>query len=250
MRLGNMIRKQLKRMINTHIHRTVPHGVDFIEDITKLLPMYDGKTVFDVGANIGQSARFFLDKFPHSHIYCFEPVSSTFRQLQRNMKGVERVHCYQFAFGSQKRAVKMVLQDRSTRCFVLEQPEELANKDLTTESVDQITLDEFCQMNEIDHISFLKIDTEGGDLEVLKGAAGLLNRQKVELVQVEAGMNPANHRHISFESLKTFLESHGYFLFGIYEQKNEWPTKEPHLRRTNPIFISQKAIEENRMLQA
>jgi len=83
-------------------------------------------------------------------------------------------------------------------------------------------------------------------MEVLKGAVNMLTWQKIDLVQVEAGMNPRNRRHVPFESLKAFLESYEYFIFGIYEQVHEWPTGEPHLRRTDTIFISQRLIEMNR----
>src|SRR3990170_1501252 len=139
------------------------------------------------------------------------------------------------------------IQDRSDMFFLLGQSKEsLMNNDVTTESVDIVTLDEFCHTKRIDQINYLKIDTEGGDLEVLKGAVNMLTEQRIDLVEVEAGMNPSNNRHVPFEALKEFLESHRYFLFGIYEQVNEWPTREPHLRRTNPLFISHRMIEMNR----
>ena len=137
----------------------------------------------------------------------------------------------------------MALQGSSDMFFLLGQSKESPiNKDVPTESVDIVTLDEFCRTKRIDHINYLKIDTEGGDLEVLKGAVGMLTEQRIDLVQVEAGMNPTNSRHVSLESLKAFMESHMYFLFGVYEQENEWLTREPHLRRTNPVFISQQMI--------
>lgn len=62
-------------------------------------------------------------------------------------------------------------------------------------------------------------------------------------------MSPSNARHVPMESLKPYLESFGYALFGLYEQVHEWPRGEPHLRRTNLIFISQQLIENNRMNQ-
>ena len=74
----------------------------------------------------------------------------------------------------------------------------------------------------------------------------MLTEQRIDLVQVEAGMNNSNKRHVPFETLKDYLQSHGYFLFGVYEQVSEWPTKEPHLRRTNLAFISRRLIEANK----
>lgn len=246
MRLKSIVHKLVEQLTGTHIYRSLPHGIDTFQDIANLLPMYQADIVFDIGANIGQSAKLFMARLPNSRIYCFEPVSDTFHQLQSNLKGKNNVDVYQLAFGSSTSTGEMVLQDNSTMSFLLDQSKQaLTNKNVQTESVDIVTLDSFCLTKKIDHISYLKIDTEGGDLDVLKGAVGMLTEQRIDLVQVEVGMNPANKSHVSFESIKEFLESHGYFLFGIYEQIKEWPTGQPHLRRTNPVFISKQMIEMN-----
>ena len=244
MGLRNKLKKLVEQLTHTHIYRTLPRGIDIFQDIANHLPAYHADIVFDIGANVGQSAKLFLSAFPIPVIYCFEPVSDTYRQLQINHKGNNHVKCHQLALGSSKNRGKMVLQGSSDMFFLLGQSNEAtANENARNETVDIVTLDDFCSTKHIDHINYLKIDTEGGDLDVLKGAVGMLAEQKIDFVQVEAGMNPANTRHVSFESIKAFLESHQYFLFGIYEQVQEWPTGKPHLRRTNPVFISQKMLE-------
>jgi hypothetical protein len=113
------------------------------------------------------------------------------------------------------------------------------------EDVERETVDEFCSDRGIDHIDFLKIDTEGHDLEVLRGSERLLSEQRVDVVEVEAGMNIGNKRHVSFADLDQYLQERNYFVFGIYEQVNEWPIHRPQLRRTNPIYISRRVIEAN-----
>lgn len=70
----------------------------------------------------------------------------------------------------------------------------------------------------------------------------MLKEQRMDFVEVEAGMNASNKRHVSFEALKDYLESRSYLLFGIYGQVHEWPTKEPHLRRTNAVLVSRRMI--------
>ena len=69
--------------------------------------------------------------------------------------------------------------------------------------------------------------------------------QHIDFIEVEAGMNPWNERQVPFEILKAHLESKNYFLFGIYEQVHEWPTKAPHLRRANAVFLSERLIQAN-----
>lgn len=247
MSVKSKAKKLVEQLTNTHIYRSLPRGIDLFQDIANSLPTYRVDIVFDVGANVGQSSMIYLARLPMSHIYCFEPVSDTFRELQDNLKANERIDCYQLAFGSSTGKGKMSLQGSSDMFFLLSLSKESPmNSDLTTETVEIITMDEFCQTKGIEQINYLKIDTEGGDLEVLKGAVNMLTEQRIDFVEVEAGMNPGNNWHVPFETLKEFLESHSYFLFGIYEQVSEWPTKELHLRRTNSLFISHRMIEKNR----
>lgn len=54
-----------------------------------------------------------------------------------------------------------------------------------TESVELNTVDAFCAERAIDRITLLKSDTEGNDLPLLQGAAGMLQNQQIEVVQFE-----------------------------------------------------------------
>ena len=47
------------------------------------------------------------------------------------------------------------------------------------------TLDMYCSQNEIPFIDILKSDTQGFDVEVIKGAQGLLNARKIRLIYLE-----------------------------------------------------------------
>jgi hypothetical protein len=53
--------------------------------------------------------------------------------------------------------------------------------------VDVSTIDLFCNENEISHIDFLKIDTEGEELNVLLGAKSFLEQKRISIVQFEYG---------------------------------------------------------------
>ena len=246
MSLLGKLRRAAEKLTGTHIYREIPRGLDFAQDIQHALPHFRARVIFDVGANVGQSATLLSAEFPESQIYSFEPSADTYEQLQRNFQHHDRVHCIQMALGSAKKTAKLALDGSSDRSFLVTESSQTDQQNTDSETVQVDTLDSYCSANKIDRISFLKIDTEGGDLDVLKGATNLLTEHRVDIVEVEAGMNPKNDRHVSFETLKEFLESHGYYLFGIYEQVNEWPKRAPNLRRTNPIFLSQPIIDQNR----
>jgi FkbM family methyltransferase len=242
------IRRLCEKLTGTTIKvfRDLPRGIDPFDDLANYLPKLRVRTVFDVGANIGQSADIFQSRFPASTIYCFEPVEDTFRQLQSSFRANDRVFCFRLAVSSSKGAGKMVLSETPEMKYLakpLFTGEAALIADL--EDVETETVDGFCGDRGIDSIDFLKIDTEGHDLEVLKGTERLLAEQCVDVVEVEAGMNIENKRHVGFADIDRFLQERDYFLFGIYEQVNEWPNHRPHLRRTNPIYISRRVIEAN-----
>jgi FkbM family methyltransferase len=220
--------------------------MDLFDDIKTHLAKLDVKVVFDVGANIGQSAQSYRKNCTGSKIYCFEPVEETFQQLLRTVQGYDNILSFKLALSAAKGTGMMVLEGNSDLFFLLNTYRNgQVNGGARLEEVNLETVDEFCAEHQIDCINLLKIDTEGGDFDVLKGAGDMLSRHQIDVVQVEAGMNSKNKRHVPFDIFSKFFEQRHYFLFGIYEQVNEWPTKEPHLRRTNPVFISDRVIKAN-----
>jgi FkbM family methyltransferase len=235
----------MEKLTRSHIYRILPRGVDLLYDITLLLPRYIPTNIFDVGANVGQSSRQFVERFPKAQVFCFEPVSSIFTKLQKNMANFDNINFYRLAFSNVKGRADIHCEN--TRSTI--HPLCLDEMPYITENVEYIeldTIDEFCHRENIRKIGILKIDTEGHDLKVLRGAENMLNVHLIDIVQVEAGMNPLSSKFVPFEEFKNYLESRGYYLFGIYEQVNEHYTGEPHLRRINPVFISKSVIDMNR----
>jgi FkbM family methyltransferase len=214
------------------------HGLSLYEDLARRLYQFHPGVIFDVGANIGQSARKFRSRFPDSEVFCFEPVESTFAELQAALAGDGRVRLFPLALGASCGSARIQLQERSDNNSLRRSAEEdqSPRDDLPSETVEVITLDDFCAQHDIPQIDLLKIDTEGYDLEVLKGAENILRNAGVTLIQVEAGMNPFNTKHIPLHDLQEHLEARGYVLFGLYDQTPEW-SGVARLRFCNAVFI-------------
>ena len=236
---------QIRRIGSDGILRQMPFGCFVAQDISLRFPNYRFKTIFDVGANKGQSVKNYISEYPSAVIYCFEPIKESYEQLLRNVDNKNQVLCFNLAFGDLSGKGSMISNGSSTMNRLINDEIESFGDIQKIESVNISTVDEFCNANEINNISYLKIDTEGEDLNVLKGSKNILSTKIVDFVEVEAGMNPNNKHHVPFEDLKKFLEGHNYFIFGIYEQQWEWPEDKPNLRRTNTVFISEKMIQNS-----
>jgi FkbM family methyltransferase len=235
----------VEKLTHAHILRVLPRGVDPFYDLSNCLPHLKMEVIFDIGANVGQSCRTYIERAPGSQIYCFEPVEQTFSILQNNFREHERVHKFKLAFGAIRGKGNMCVEGPSDLFFL----EKFATESVAGATLEEVTIDtidQFCRDININHINYLKVDTEGGDLDVLLGAKNMLQSHLIDIVDVEAGMNPKNQKHVKLEILKNFLEEKNYFIFGIYEQIHEWPSKEPHLRRVNAVFISSDIVANNK----
>ena len=213
-----------------------PRGADLFQDVREFLPRLAVRTVFDVGANVGQSAREYLAAWPDAVIHSFEPLPSTFERLRDELRGEPRVTPVAVGLSDREGTAHMDPGASSDAARVTDGPGEKAA---------MTTLDAYCRGAGVERIDFLKIDTEGHDLKVLEGGGEMLARDAVALFQVEAGLNPGNDLHVPLERLKAHAEARGYRLFGLYEQVWEWPTGEPHLRRSNAVFASPATIAGN-----
>jgi FkbM family methyltransferase len=208
-------------------------------DIKQRLPKLHPNIIFDVGANRGQTVRALRAHYPDAVIHAFEPVSSTFTHLRNRYNAEASVRLNKLALGAQSGVAVITANAASTGNKIV-----TAGKGVT-EEIFVTTGDEYCSSHEIPHVNILKVDTEGFDLNVLKGFSRMLSDQAIDLIQVEASMNATNRKHVPFNDFVLFLSDKRYYLFQIYEQTFERDGR-PIMRRSNPVFCSARVAEDNR----
>lgn len=86
-----------------------------------------------------------------------------------------------------------------------------------TITVPAVSIDQYCSSNSIERINLMKIDVQGGELRVLKGSAGMLGAQSIDIVLAEAFMLAFYDEAPLFDELITFMASFGYRVRGLYE---------------------------------
>ncbi len=209
-------------------------------DFAAFLPEATIDVVFDIGANVGQSTRQFRRRFPEARIWAFEPVPAAFGELKQAVGDDPRTRTVPAAFGAQPG--KGFITADGTRP-VNHLVEESAG--VNVEPVRIMTGDAFCEARNIERINFAKIDTEGHDLEVLKGFDGMLRDHRLDLVQVEAAMTPRQPQHVPLNAFQEHLQPLGYFLFRIYDQISRRHPGGPELALVNAVFVSDPVINQN-----
>lgn len=220
MSLTNSLRKSIIKLTGYWIYKRkhLPVGIDLFEDINRKTDL-TMKTIFDVGANIGLTAKQFQEVFPNSIVLAFEPVANTFQILKNNVKSNEKIICHNFAFGEKNEVIEIKLFDHSQSYLNSLKVNAMNPKDSAqTEKIQVKTIDTFLNDNpEINSIDLLKIDTEGFETQVLQGALMAINSGKIKLIYLEVGFSKTNHRSTYYPSIHDFLDSNGFSFFGMYE---------------------------------
>lgn len=215
----------------------MPLGIDLQHDIQKNTPLQSIKTIFDIGANVGQTALQFRNMFKLGTVYSFEPISRTYQQLTTNVQGDPGIKPYNIGFSDKSGQFKVFLQKDSGLNSINEKINTPNDSGQHTEEIAISTVDEFCSTHNIQHIDLLKTDTEGIDLKVLQGAENLISKGKITYILVEIGFNEDNPRNTPFEDVRKHLYQRGYKLRGIYDQSDYWNKK--GMETANALFFYQ-----------
>jgi len=78
-------------------------------------------------------------------------------------------------------------------------------------SISCITLDDWCENNHLDYIDYLKIDVQGAELDVLKGATKVL--QSVNILELEVEFNRLYENQCLFHEVDAYLRKQGFVLW-------------------------------------
>jgi FkbM family methyltransferase len=176
-----------------------------INYLQKKLSKKNEIVLFDVGANIGEYSKALVNRFPKSRIYSFEALPSTFEILKNNLLSDKNIICINKALGNQ-RENRLIYTDGAGSGLTSFYPIE-SSKKTEMVSTSMITIDSFCQENNVEQIDFLKIDVEGFELEVLKGGKQMIESGKILNIQFEFGGTHINSE-TSFHKIFQFLSNY------------------------------------------
>lgn len=138
--------------------------------------------IFDVGAHKGGYTEYVLSHVPGADCFLFEPNFELYKELDK------KYNAFNILLGEMK-GVKTFYQcaDKADELSSTYRREVFSEVEYNTEIKKCYTVDIFCESVSVDNIDLLKIDVEGAELDVLKGAGQMLSDKKISFLQVEYG---------------------------------------------------------------
>jgi FkbM family methyltransferase len=184
----------------------------------------------DVGANAGQTARRMKEIFPNATVHSFEPVGEMFDALSTVAHELTDVHAYRLALGSTSGSIDIHVTEDSQFSSALKAADRgrayYSNqiRPIRTERVPMVTLDDWARTQGIDRIDVLKVDVQGLELDVLKGARRILSTAVA--INCEAQIHPEYTGACTLFEIGIFLREMGFILHQFHDIWEHGPEKQ------------------------
>lgn len=198
-----------------------PHP--WMEGLAMNLPQdrADRRLVYvDGGAYDGTMARRFLKRFPDLEVHAFEPIAETYSRLCANLASVPGA-LYPLALAPESGQVTIHYNNAPGTCSVLPRGPfsevyfNHATTPLEERHVRATSLDDWFAASGLERVDILKLDLQGYEGRVLKGATNLL-KTRIPCIFLEVMFVPEYEGCSLFGDIDATLRAHGYRLFNLY----------------------------------
>lgn len=202
--------------------------------------------IFDVGANVGLWSKLASSIRKDLNIYSFEPIKSTYNNLEKNLKDYENISTINKALSSESGFFNIYNYGENSGTNSFYNFNNDKNQEFVIESIEATTIDLFCETNQLKNVDFIKCDTEGNDLKVILGALKMIENNKIGILQFEY-----NWRWIlSNSSLKNVfdvIEGKDYYFGKVINNEIQiieaWNQEIDKFYEANYILISKSYIK-------
>ncbi len=204
--------------------RLLPY--DAYQSLTRVFAPEEAIVALDVGGNEGHTARRIVSLFPRATVYSFEPSPLIYPALEAVAAEMPSVHPQPFAVGDAEGTIDFHLTSEHWCSSVLA-PSELGKRyygswlDVQkTITVPIVRLDDWASERGIESVDLLKVDTQGYDLHVLRGAARLLH-SGIRAVNCEFQFAAEYDGCSTFSQIDTFLREQDFQMYQLHEVWNK-----------------------------
>lgn len=184
----------------------------------------DMSVIFDIGANVGDVSLLMLYYFPQAQVYSFEPCTDTHARLVGNIKRVgygSRSKVVQLGFFDEPKTALLNITSFHGANSMLGLTDEYRQmnphiKELKSEQINLVRLDDYVAEQGINHIDLVKIDVEGVEQQILLGG-GKTFRTKVDTVIIEISFVRNPRENGEYIKLFKIMQEYGFAPSVIYD---------------------------------
>jgi FkbM family methyltransferase len=195
------------------------------------------KHIIDVGANHGTWTRETLAYFPEAYYTLLEPQKWLQPSIQDILDSNSKVSFNAVGAGEKEGSFLFTIVNRDDSCSFRYTEEEAKAAGFKQIEIPVVTLNALLSESKLPVPDIIKIDAEGLDIEVLKGASDFFG--KTEIFMVEAGI--VNKRiNNSFHKVINFMDENGYRLFEITDLNR--PFQPQVLWLAELVFVKKNGI--------
>jgi len=177
--------------------------------------------ILDIGGGIGASVKLFCDNFPDKKIIVFEPVEESYKAIKNRFPDHSNLELVRAAAGNENTEKEINIAARITSSSLLPleadpksdvfNEENLGHK--RVEKIRIIRLDDFLAENN-DEYGIMKIDVQGFEIEVLKGAGKTLRR--TDIIVLEVNNHDGYKGSAKYYEIDKYLREHNFSLYNIF----------------------------------
>jgi FkbM family methyltransferase len=148
----------------------------------------DPLTIFDIGANIGQSAIALNALFPKSIIYSFEPIPNCFKTLELSTRNIDNINVFNLGLGDGSGLIQFEVNDFSGSSSFLS-PTDIHKNAFAYASNTQLIevkmdlLDNVMSDIDVQYPVMMKIDVQGFEDKVLKGGENIVSKSSILIIE-------------------------------------------------------------------
>ena len=193
-------------------------GHDPLVDAKNIFREKKNCIIFDVGANRGQTVVKLQKLFKAPRIHAFEPSPTTFQEMKKNLAASDQLFLNNSALRNQSGTLDFIENTDSDMSSFLQPSQSSWGQVKKVIPVKSLTLDDYCAQENIDHIDFLKIDTQGCDHHVLLGAQNFLRQGKIKAILTEIIFSDMYQDIPRFDKTYALLADSNFRLVSFYQQ--------------------------------
>ena len=185
------------------------------------LTSYRFNSILDIGANVGQSAIALSLAFPEAHVHSFEPIPDCYERLKMVTHMLPNATAHAYALGSATGEVSFERNAYSPSSSLLKITDKhIAHfphtGSVTSTNVPVVKLDDYVDQLQLLDNTLIKIDVQGFEHEVIKGAENTLRRCKV--VIVETSFETLYDKQPLFDEIYKAMSNLGFVYKGSFDQ--------------------------------